>query len=247
MNEVIKTMIRMAAEDGVITEKEKALIIKKAKDLGEDVDMVELAIEGELGQLKKDAVTKVSKGEKCPNCGEIIPAGAAVCLSCGFELRVRKANSSTLQLQEELQIINDKAQAKIDALPTRRGVTGIRRDAVAQKGALISSFVIPNTKEDLLALLAFSSPKADPLKDEDTLSEGVEDNSHSYWILFCNCIMMAKTSFPNDPAFQHYYKEHAAKEKKKRVSERNHKIATIVFAAVFVIPIIVAMIAAIFG
>ena len=104
MNEKIKEMIRMAAEDGVITETEKALIIKKAKALGEDEDMVELAIEGELGQLKKEKPRTKAKGEQCPNCGGIIPAGAAVCPTCGFELRVRDANSNAKKLQEELKL-----------------------------------------------------------------------------------------------------------------------------------------------
>lgn len=235
MNEKIKEMIRMAAEDGVITETEKALIIKKAKALGEDEDMVELAIEGELGQLKKENTRTKAKGEQCPNCGGIIPAGAAVCPTCGFELRVRDANSNAKKIQEELKSIEEQAQAKIDALPTRRGVTAIKRDALAKKSTLISTFVIPNTKEDLLALMAFSSPKSDPMKDEDTLSDsGTYDNSHSYWTLFNNCIMMAKSNFADDPAFQHFYKEHYAKEKKKKGSERNTKIGVIVIVVLIV-------------
>lgn len=45
MNSKIQEMIQMALEDGVITENEKKSILKKAVELGEDTDMVDLAIE----------------------------------------------------------------------------------------------------------------------------------------------------------------------------------------------------------
>ena len=213
MNEKIKEMIRMAAEDGVITEKEKALIIKKAKALGEDEDMVELAIEGELGQLKKEAKKTVLKGEKCPNCGETIPAGAAVCPSCGFELRVREANSSALKLQEDLR--------KVD-LETKGPKTRFTR-----KQTIITSTVIPNTKDDLLELMAFSLSKADPSKGEDSYEENGEIYGYAYYTLFSNCIMLAKTSFSNDPAFQHYFKKYNKLVKTKKTGERRRKIGTV--------------------
>lgn len=197
MDEKIKEMIRMAAEDGVITEKEKALIIKKAKDLGEDLDMVELAIEGELGQLKKDADKKVSKGEKCPNCGSVILPGSAVCLSCGFALVSKKTNDTALVLQKDLLEIGKGKRS---------------RNKIASR---IYNTVVPNNREDLLNLLAFTAPKANRLGPREYEKGEADDFSYAYWQLFENCILMAKNSFMDDASFLPFYQKHEEMTKKK--------------------------------
>ena len=208
MDEKIKQMIRMAAEDGVITEKEKALIIKKAKDLGEDVDMVELAIEGELGQLKKDAVKTASKGEKCPNCGSIIPPGSAVCPSCGFALVTKKVDFTALELQKDLNQIDKNflenkgsiskkiAEAsnsfwgfdKASRLETQ--AYDLKEQARGMKATRICSTVVPNNREDLLNLLAFTAPKANRLGSREYVKGNSDDFSFAYWQLFENCILV---------------------------------------------------------
>ena len=201
MDEKIKEMIRMAAEDGVITDKEKALIIKKAKDLGEDVDMVELAIEGEIGQLKKEASKIESKGEKCPNCGSIIPPGLAVCPSCGFALTSKKANQTALKLQQDL--------ARLDKRNSD--------DIVEKKANRIISTVVPNSRGDLLELLAYSSSKANKYGPRDYGEFGAENMSLAYWKLFENCIMLAQVSFADDPSFKQYFQKYNKEKHRKSI------------------------------
>ena len=213
-------MIRMAAEDGVITEKEKALIIKKAKDLGEDVDMVELAIEGELGQLKKESIRATSRGKKCPNCGAIIPAGSAVCPQCGFALTKAAANSVAVELQRDLDKIDKELNEKVASL--KKDVlwgksTTLRQQAYDRKVARIVNTVIPNSRADLIELTAFSAAKANK-KDADEFSFG-----KAYWSLFSNCVLMAKSSFADDPAFQTYFRKYDSENVK--VMTKNKEMA----------------------
>lgn len=144
-------MIRMAAEDGKITEAEKKIILKKAADLGEDPDMVELAIEGILGELQTQASRKQEKGMTCPNCGAIISETTFKCPECGYVLQretkaSENARSMINQLQERLA---GAAQSKLGDMldiyaPAKR------------QASVLNGFTMPTTKEGLTQLLEFA-------------------------------------------------------------------------------------------
>ena len=82
MNSEIDYLIKMALADGEVTEKERAIILKKAETLGLDVDEVEMILDGEIAIMKKEQ-TKPLKSQsvsenksnkegdvkKCPSCG----------------------------------------------------------------------------------------------------------------------------------------------------------------------------------
>lgn len=78
---------------------------------------------------------------KCPNCGEVIEAFTTECPACGYELRSSKNISSIRELSLKLEETTSSEQ-KID---------------------IISSFYIPNTKEDIyeFAILAAANIKID--------------------------------------------------------------------------------------
>ena len=67
------------------------------------------------------------KIHKCPNCGEIIDSFVTECPACGYESRSSKSLGSVRELSQILQKVSSSEQ-KID---------------------IISSFYIPNTKEDI--------------------------------------------------------------------------------------------------
>lgn len=260
MNEKIKEMIRMAAEDGVITAKERALIIKKAKELGEDVDMVKLAIEGELGQLKKDAAKIASKGEKCPNCGTIIPPGSAVCPSCGFAIVSKKVNNTALELQKDLKQIDQTVIDKTESISRKIAATSnsekasilddqvdtIKEKARNMKATRICSTVVPNNREDLLNLLAYTAPKANRLGSREYQNEQTDDFSYAYWQLFENCILMAKNSFMGDPSFLPFFEKHEIMNKKKPfewfLKMPSDKRSTVIFFIVILVVFVFCMI-----
>jgi ribosomal protein L32 len=92
MHPEIENLINMALADGEVTEKERAIILRKAESLGIDKDEVEMILEAKLHQLQKRAnESKKENVNKCPSCGEIIHGLSQVCSSCGYVL-----NKSTI-------------------------------------------------------------------------------------------------------------------------------------------------------
>ena len=92
MNPEIENLINMALADGEVTEKERAIILRKAESLGIDKDEVEMILDAKLHQLKTKAnESKRESVNKCPSCGEIIHGLSQVCSSCGYVL-----NTSTI-------------------------------------------------------------------------------------------------------------------------------------------------------
>lgn len=79
----LEDVIEAALADGVITEKERAVLHKKALLEGVDPDEVDVVIDGRLQQMQNEVDKAKQKVRKCPSCGEIIPAMTAVCPSCG--------------------------------------------------------------------------------------------------------------------------------------------------------------------
>jgi hypothetical protein len=85
MHPEIENLINMALADGEVTERERAIILRKADSLGLDRDEIEMILEGKFHQLKTNAnEPKKENVNKCPSCGEIIFGLSQVCSSCGY-------------------------------------------------------------------------------------------------------------------------------------------------------------------
>ena len=71
----LEQLIQYALEDGVLTPKERAVLMKKAEAAGVDLDEFEMILEAKLHEAKKAAAAapKASNKEgevrKCPHCG----------------------------------------------------------------------------------------------------------------------------------------------------------------------------------
>lgn len=92
----LEEVINAALADGVITEKERAVLHKKALLEGVDPDEVDVVIDGRLQQIQKSIDDAKQKVRKCPSCGEIIPAMTAVCPSCGQVIDASNADNKAL-------------------------------------------------------------------------------------------------------------------------------------------------------
>ena len=102
MHPEIENLINMALADGEVTEKERAIILRKAESLGIDKDEVEMILDAKLHQLKTKAnELKKENVNKCPSCGEIIHGLSQVCSLCGYVL-----NKSTI-VGENSKNLND--------------------------------------------------------------------------------------------------------------------------------------------
>ncbi len=93
---------------------------------------------------------------KCPNCGDIIDAYESVCEACGYEIRDRKASNSIRELATKIQEIErTRTKTKQNPLKTLyfgQSITDTDKKIVS----LISSFPIPNSKEDLYEFIVLS-------------------------------------------------------------------------------------------
>lgn len=198
-NEKIEALINAALADGVLTEKEKQILFKKAQAEGIDLDEFEMVLDGRLVELQKKAKEEDKKSapksdkfgdvRKCPSCGAIVPAFQGVCPECGYEFSGLEANLSSKKLAEELKKSKKSSEQKL----------------------IIESFPIPNTKGDLLEFLTSLKPKmmdfSDPL-------------CSSYFKKYEECISKSELSFSGDKMFSSYLTEYP--DIKKRWGKQYH-------------------------
>jgi ribosomal protein L32 len=93
-DERIEQLISAALADGVLTEKEKQVLFKKAHAEGIDLDEFEIILDAKLLEAQEAEKKKREKAapksdkyadvKKCPACGNIIPPNTKVCPGCGM-------------------------------------------------------------------------------------------------------------------------------------------------------------------
>ncbi|MBQ2177396.1 MAG: hypothetical protein II453_20880 [Alphaproteobacteria bacterium] len=175
-NQQIEELISAALADGVLTEKEKQILFKKAQGMGIDLDEFEMVLDARLVELKKKEQnessapksTKYGDVRKCPVCGALVPALAGSCPDCGYEFSGIDAAKSVKDLSEKLEKVGDSINKKKD---------------------IIESFPVPNTKGDIVALILYAKPHLTAINDE---------LSNSFYKKYIECISKAKVSFPED-------------------------------------------------
>lgn len=191
-NKELEELIESILADGVITNKEREVLRKRAVDSGVDPDEVMVIVEGRLAKSKNKAThgpVKYGNVNKCPNCGATVVAGLAVCRECGYAFSNVVTNSSISKLQDRLE--------KFHIVDCRDNI---------KKMEIITNFAVPNTKGDLLDFLSWLKPMANvngPKNATDSLNQA--DLSYGYWILYSNCINKARVSFAGDKDFEQYF------------------------------------------
>jgi hypothetical protein len=126
-SERLENLIKAALQDGVLTDQEKASIVKRAQAEGEDIDEVEIYIQSlmqkrqqELNQKNKEANAEQAKKDlenekersktlrKCPKCGTLIPNLTNVCPECGFFIEKASTDEKVIILKTMLkECLND--------------------------------------------------------------------------------------------------------------------------------------------
>lgn len=102
--EELNALIQQYLTDGVLTDKERQVILKKAEKMGLDRDEIDLYLDAEVQKIdqKTDAIKRQSKGKLCPFCEASIPILADKCPECGGNI--------TPQATKELEEIIDKLE-----------------------------------------------------------------------------------------------------------------------------------------
>ncbi len=118
-SETIESLISFALADGVLTEKEKQILFKKAEAEGIDLDEFEMVLNARLFEKQKELGTtaqpaaapksdKLGDIKKCPACGSLVGAFKAICSDCGHEFSNIEATNSTQTLYNELIKIEEE-------------------------------------------------------------------------------------------------------------------------------------------
>lgn len=83
--EELNALIQQYLTDGVLTDKERQVILKKAEKMGLDRDEIDLYLDAEVQKIDQqtDAAVRNQKGKTCPYCGAPIPQLADKCPECG--------------------------------------------------------------------------------------------------------------------------------------------------------------------
>ena len=147
-NEQIEALISAALTDGKLTEKEKQVLMKRAKAQGIDLDEFEMILDARLVELEKAEKAKQASKEsnkhgeirKCPSCGATISSIQGICPECGFEFTGVEANYSSQKLAEDIIAIQIKYNDKIDYSKDEDKKWELRKQSIDTIAQIIKSF-----------------------------------------------------------------------------------------------------------
>lgn len=194
MHPEIEKLIELALADGEVTEKERSVIFRKAAALGVDPDEVEMTLDARLYQLKAERPQphKQKFGDiiRCPACGAEVKSFEPECSQCGHEFSNVRANSTLNKLIDDLNKIDNTANnSLIKAIDDTR--------KMQLKNELISSFPIPNSREDILEFLAYSVSKS----SNQSFTELIHERGSGWQKKAHETIIKAKIMFKGDLSF----------------------------------------------
>ncbi len=219
-NNQLEALIEAALADGVLTEKEKQILFKKAQMQGIDLDEFEMVLEAKLFEKRKSMQAVVSQQtsaaprsnkygdvRKCPSCGAMVESFSVRCPECGFEFNNVNANMTVTQFFNRMQQIEENSNSNLLSVYTKG--LGVNK-TINMKKSLIVNFPVPTTREDILEFLTLAVPQA----RKQSLFKRDEDYMYlrPVWLKKCEQIIMkARFSFKEDKKtleeIEHYAKE----------------------------------------
>ena len=170
----LEALIQATLEDGVLEENEKVALMRRAQKEGVDLVELEIYINSILQKRKRelkeknDALEEKLEKEKkeafgrtCPNCGKQVPPLTIKC-DCGYEFSTNKSTSSIQILSDKLNqtSLTPAEEREVEKVASNQKQAKRERLIVNKKISIISTFPIPNTKEDIIDFLAISVSEA---------------------------------------------------------------------------------------
>ena len=208
MNPELEKFIDFAVADGEVTEKEKAILIRKAEELSVDLDEMEMVLDAKLHMIQKEAQPKEVQAEvpppaenepslvKCPQCAAAIESFSTKCPYCDAEIKNIKSSFSINRLNEELMKAEEKARNQEHAggfVGNFRKMFDSETEMEARifnaKSNIIRTFPIPNTKEDILEFLTLAVSNVKTIKINFVEKIAGESGTVGYKITYKNAWM----------------------------------------------------------
>lgn len=177
--------------------------------------------------------TKYGTIQRCPNCGEPVTAGHAVCPACGHEYRNIQAVSSMQRLEQKIEAINLAYQDKTQSAAQSFFTAGHNLQKDREMAEAIKAFPIPNTKEDLLefTLTMEARGKNDKCFPVD----------YAYWNKYMEALRKAEVLFPDDPQFRPLLEKGKANSKKLSTQSKSMMYMAIGIGALILLAIIIGL------
>ncbi len=256
-NEQMEGLISAALADGVLTEKEKQILFKKAQSMGIDLDEFEMVLDARLVELKKKEAREAEQHQleiekakaaqksapksnkfgdvrKCPACGAMVESFQTKCPECGHEFINIEANSTTQELLKALEDLDKQVTSNESTIGSMvRGAASIfgEDSLTTRKTQLIRNFPIPNTKEDLLEMLSLCNANSTASSQNSTdmkIASAWQEKTKQL-------IMKGRIMLKNDPDFEYTLAEIAKEEKKRFIKAASIKIGLIILIIVLII------------
>ncbi|MDD6474793.1 MAG: hypothetical protein PUF74_04625 [Sodaliphilus pleomorphus] len=113
----LEVLIQEYLTDGVLTDKERQVILKKAEGMGLDRDEIDLYLDAQVQKIDiaTDAAKRRQKGKTCPYCGGSVPQLTDKCPHCGETI--------SAQASEELQEIFDNLEEALVDMKSGRDIS----------------------------------------------------------------------------------------------------------------------------
>lgn len=196
MHTEIENLINMALADGEVTEKERAIILRKAESLGIDKDEIEMILDGKIALMNKtqknnplqqSKTNKAGDVKKCPSCGASFDSFSTKCRYCNYEFTNLENSISITKFLKELKDVESKVLIKqnlyerfIDPMGVHAAV---KRDVEISKlkADIILSFAVPNTKEDLLEFLSVALSQISPNQGSSSIVNSILNFTTNPW------------------------------------------------------------------
>ena len=186
----LENLVKNLLSKGELTDRSRELLIKKAEQLGLDSIDFELELEEKIADAKLKTSSppprtvesnKEGTIKKCPSCGAPAESFNTKCADCGHEFRNIEASFTVKNLNDELMKIEEVVRKDYFDNKRDRNVYPkgglMREEKIIMKAQVaidqeieaactdrkinfISTFPIPNTKEDILEILAIGVPEA---------------------------------------------------------------------------------------
>ena len=103
--EELDLLIQEFLTDGILTAKEREVVLKKAEKLGLDRDEIDLYLDAQEQKFDQatDAAVRKQKGKSCPHCGAYVPQLTDKCPNCNQFI----TPEATQELEEILNNLED--------------------------------------------------------------------------------------------------------------------------------------------
>ncbi len=151
----------------------------------------------------------------CPNCGAPVDSMASRCKSCGSELFLKTQASACRELCNRLDRIEaSRPKETLVSFVTGLANTALKKNKLTptdqQKIELISNFVIPNTKADIMEFLFLAKTRIESCKkfssSTDEYVAMVQRELYNVWtIKYEQTIEKAKIVLSDDQDFRRFF------------------------------------------